>query len=155
MSDMTEQRERLAAPRHRGTGPWRLHPLNAILLAFPTAMFAGGLVADIAFLASAEIQWSNFAAWMIAAALLFGGMVLLWAIVDLVRKGRLGAPSLAYPVALGVMWVAGLINAFQHSKDGWSSVGSVGLVLSVLSTFAALVAAWIGYGAVRGRGGGL
>lgn len=43
----------------------RLHPLHAILLAFPMALFSGALLSDITYLNSAEMQWSNFFAWLI------------------------------------------------------------------------------------------
>lgn len=42
-----------------------VHPLHAILLAFPIALFASALLSDIIYLKSAEMQWSNFSAWLI------------------------------------------------------------------------------------------
>lgn len=126
-----------------------LHPLHAILLGFPIALFAGGLASDITYLNSAEIQWTNFAQWLIAGALFFGGIVLLFAIVRLIRARRHGARGRAgiYLILLAAMWVLGLINAFQHSRDGWSSVGTLGLVLSIVTTLLALAAGWVGYAA--------
>lgn len=130
-----------------------LHPLHAMLLGFPIALFTGALASDITYLNTAEIQWTNFSQWLIAAALLFGAPVVLFAIVRLVRapssnrKGRAGA----YLLTLVLMWLAGLINAFHHSRDGWSSVGTVGLILSVAATALALVAGWIGYSSGNGR----
>lgn len=124
-----------------------LHPLHAILLGFPIALFAGGLASDVTYLNTAVVQWSHFSSWLIAGALLFGGVVLAWAVVRFVRlrhtagRGR----ALAYLVMIAAMWLAGLVNAFQHSRDAWSSVGTAGLVLSILSTLLALVAGWIGY----------
>lgn len=130
-----------------------LHPLHAILLGFPIALFAGGLASDITYLSSAEIQWTNFSQWLIAAALLFGAPVVLLAIVRLVRAGRsaIRGRAGAYLFALVLMWLVGLINTFQHSRDGWSSVGTVGLILSLIATASALIAGWIGYSAGKGR----
>ncbi|KQW66937.1 hypothetical protein ASE17_20085 [Phenylobacterium sp. Root77] len=127
-----------------------LHPLHAILLAFPIALFTGALVSDIAYLRTAELQWSNFAAWMITGALVVGAMVLLWALVSAVlarRAGRVRAGG--YLLLIVIMWGAGLVNAFQHSRDGWSSVGALGLLLSLTSMLAALLAGWIGFSAAR------
>jgi uncharacterized membrane protein len=123
----------------------RLHPLHAILLGFPIALFSAALATDITYLRTAQIQWSNFSAWLIAGALVFGGLVGVWAIVDVVlaREGR--GRALAYVAALALMWILGLINAFQHSRDAWSSVGTTGLVLSILSAVLALAAGWIAY----------
>ena len=127
-----------------------LHPLHAILLAFPIAFFTGALAADITYLRTAEIQWSNFSAWMITGALVFGGAVVLWSLFAVALPRRTGrARAAAYLLLVAIMWLAGLINAFQHSKDGWSAVGATGLTLSIVSTAAALLAAWIGFSAVR------
>ncbi len=130
-----------------------LHPLHAILLGFPIAFFTGALASDITFLNTAEIQWTNFAQWLITAALLFGAPVVLFAIIRLLRArntGRSGRASV-YLILLTLMWVVGLINAFRHSADGWNSVGTAGLLLSVISTVLALAAGWIGYSADKGR----
>lgn len=137
----------------RGTGAPPLHPLHAILLAFPLALFPSGLACDIAYLKSAFVQWTNFAAWLIAGGCFFGGLVLAWAIVAAVFPGRTTrGRALAYLAAVAVMFVAGLVNSFQHSHDGWSSVGSPGLILSIVSTLAALVAGAIGYSEQRIEG---
>lgn len=121
--------------------PAALHPLHATLLAFPIALFPAALLADITYLNSSEMQWSNFAAWLNAGALVFGGLVLLWGLVSAAR----GRMSWAYPVLLAVTWVAGLVNAFHHSRDGWSSVGTTGLVLSIVSAVAVLIAGWLAF----------
>ncbi len=45
-----------------------IHLLHAVLLAATLPLFLGGLLSDIAYALSYEIQWSNFAAWLIAGA---------------------------------------------------------------------------------------
>lgn len=123
-----------------------LHTLHAILLAYPIALFTAALVSDIAYLRTAEIQWSNFASWLIVGALVSGGLVLAWAILGLVFNRRTSRARAAFYCALvAIMWGAGLINAFQHSRDGWSSVGMTGLGLSIVSVLAALAAGVIGF----------
>jgi len=135
-------------PAYRGRGATPLHPLHALLLAFPVALFSAGLASDLAYLNSAFVQWSNFSAWLIAGGCFFGGLVLAWAIVAVVLPGRATrGRAVAYLAAVAVMFVSGLINSFQHSHDGWSAVGSLGVALSILSTLAALVAGAIGYSA--------
>lgn len=121
--------------------------LGGLLLAFPIALFSAALVTDIAYLRTAEIQWSNFSAWLIVGALVFGGLVFAWALIDLVLAWRRGARRMAvvFAVLIALMWVLGLINAFKHSQDAWSSVGAFGLILSILSTVLALAAGWIAY----------
>lgn len=131
----------------QGAARSRAFPIHAILLAFPIALFSTGLVTDIAYLKTAEIQWSNFSAWLVAGALVFGGVVGVWALVELALgwRGVGRRRSLVYVLVLTAMWILGLINAFQHSRDGWSSVGTVGLLLSLATTVLALAAGWLAY----------
>jgi uncharacterized membrane protein len=129
-----------------------LHPIHAMLLAFPLALFVGALVTDIAYLNTAVIQWSNFSAWLIAGALVFGGLAGAWAVCAAVFPRRTTRRrALSYVAALAIMWIAGLINAFQHSHDGWASVGALGLALSIISSLFALIAAAIGYSSQSAR----
>ena len=136
-----------------GSGDPTLHPIHAILLAFPLTLFVSALVTDIAYLNTAVIQWSTFSSWLIVGALVFGGLAGAWAIVNAIfpRRTTRGR-ALAFVVALAVMWIAGLINAFQHSHDGWASVGALGLTLSIISSVCAVIAAAIGYSSQSVRG---
>lgn len=51
-------------------------PLHALLLAGTVPLFLGAMISDIAYYNSYQIQWSNFAAWLIAGGLVFCGLVL-------------------------------------------------------------------------------
>lgn len=127
-----------------------LHPLHALLLAVPIGFFPAALAADVTYLNTAEMQWSNFASWAITGALLFGGPALAWSL--LVAIGGRWRARWVVALLLGVAWVAGLVNAFHHSRDAWSSVGAVGLLLSIISTVAVLAAGWIAFAGVRTGG---
>ncbi|MCC4233898.1 hypothetical protein LL253_14550 [Sphingobium soli] len=119
-------------------------------MAWPVAMFPAALASDITYLNSAEIQWTNFSAWLITGGLLGGGFALIWSIVALLRrKGSARSRLAIVSVLLLMMMIAGLINAFQHSRDGWSSVGTTGLILSIISSILAVAAGWIAYAAYR------
>jgi uncharacterized membrane protein len=118
-------------------------PLHAILLAGTVPLFLGGLLNDIAYFKTYQIQWSNFASWLIAGGLLFCGLALLFALVNLIRAERKSGRPVLYFLLLLVTWVLGLVNAFEHAKDAWASMPS-GLILSVVVTLLACVAAWTG-----------
>lgn len=127
-----------------------LHPLHAILLAFPLPMFLGALASDFAYSSSFHVQWANFSSWLIAGGLLVGGFALLWAFVDMLRAEPAGrARAIAYFAVLLVMWVLGFINALVHAKDAWATM-PMGLYLSAIVAALALIAAWIGYSRPRG-----
>lgn len=127
-------------------GPLRpIHPLHALLLAFPFPLFLGALASDIAYFRTYQIQWSNFAQWLIAGGLLVGGLALLWALVNLFRggTGRSRRPII-YFVLLLATWAVGLVNALVHSADAWATMPE-GLWLSVAATLLALTAFWVGH----------
>jgi uncharacterized membrane protein len=123
-------------------------PLHAVLLAGTVPLFLGGLLSDIAYYKTYQIQWSNFASWLIAGGLLFCGLALLFALVRAERKA--GRP-VGYFLLLLATWVLGLINAFEHAKDAWA-VMPQGLALSVVVTLLACVAAWVGLTSLRSGG---
>ena len=120
----------------------RPHPVHAILLGFPIALFTSGVVTDIAYLRTAQIQWTNFSAWLIVGALIFTGVVFAWALASLILgyRGVERRPRALYAAILGAAFLLGLINAFKHSQDAWSSVGALGLILSILCALLALAA---------------
>lgn len=118
-------------------------PLHAILLAGTVPLFLGALLSDVAYYQSFQIQWSNFASWLIAGGLLFCGLALLFALVNLIRADHKAGRPVMYFLLLLVTWVLGLINAFEHAKDAWAVMPS-GLILSVIVTLLSIVAAWIG-----------
>lgn len=118
-------------------------PLHATLLAGTVPLFLGALLSDITYSQTYQIQWSNFASWLIAGGLLFCGLALLFALANLVRAPRKAGRPVLYLLLLLVTWVLGLVNAFEHAKDAYA-VMPAGLVLSVIVTVLAVVATWIG-----------
>jgi len=126
-------------------------PLHAIFLAGTVPLFLGALLSDIAYYQSYQIQWSNFAAWLIAGGLLFCGLALVFALINLIRAEHKGGRAVLYFLLLLVTWVLGLVNAFEHAKDAWA-VMPTGLVMSVVVTVLSLVAAWIGLSNLRSGG---
>jgi uncharacterized membrane protein len=126
-----------------------LHPLHAILLAFPFPLFLGAVISDVAYRATFQMQWANFSSWFIVGGLIGGACTLLWALVNLFRRGTVSKGRLnLYFVVLLAMWVLGLVNAFVHAKDAWAMMPE-GLYLSAIVALLALVAAWIGYSGFR------
>lgn len=129
-----------------------LHPIHGILLSGTIPLFLGGLVSDLAYSSSYQVEWSHFASWLIAAGLLFGGLALLWAIIDLVRADRRGGALALYMLLLLVMFVVGFIDSLIHAKDAWA-VMPTAPVLSAIVVLLALVSTWVGFSRF-GVGGG-
>jgi uncharacterized membrane protein len=127
-------------PVYRSSTPG---PLHATLLAGTVPLFLGALLSDIAYTQTYQIQWANFASWLIAGALVFAGFAFLFALVNLLRAERKAGQPVVYVLLLLATWVLGLINAFQHAKDAYAAMPA-GLVLSVIVTVLTLAATWMG-----------
>lgn len=128
-----------------------LHPLQAIFLASALPLFLGVLFTDIAYARTFEVQWKNFASWLIVGGLTVGFVALAWAIVDFARLGRdRGVRRTIYLAALLSLWILGFINALVHAGDAWASMPE-GLVLSAVVALLAVVAAWLGFSSYRAR----
>jgi uncharacterized membrane protein len=126
-----------------------IHPLHAIILAFPLPLFLGALLSDLAYRASFQVQWANFSSWLIAGGLFVGAFAVLWALINLFRSGPARRTrALVYFLVLLAMWGLGFVNALVHAKDAMATMPE-GLLLSIISTLLALVAAWIGYSGFR------
>jgi len=128
--------------------PVRPGPLHALLLAGSIPLFSGALISDIAYYQTYQIQWANFAAWLIAGALLLSGLALLFALGNLFGARFRGRRPAAYFLLLLLAWALGLVNAFEHAKDAWAAM-PLGLILSALVAVLSLVAAWIGLSNLR------
>ncbi|AUG08238.1 DUF2231 domain-containing protein [Pseudomonas sp. S09G 359] len=123
-------------------------PLHATLLAGTVPLFLGALLSDIAYTQTYQIQWANFASWLIAGALVFAGFAFLFALVNLLRAERKAGQPTRYVLLLLATWLLGLVNAFQHAKDAYASMPT-GLVLSAIVLLLTLAATWTG---LRSRG---
>ena len=133
-------------------GPARpIHPLHAFFLAGTVPLFLGGLLSDLAYTSSYEIQWSNFAAWLIAGAMVFTGFAGLGSVIALIRvRPRRGWPVLTFVLLLAT-FVLGLINCFVHARDAYGTQPQ-GVILSVIVVLLAVAAAATGFASLR-RGG--
>lgn len=129
---------------------WRvLHPVHAVLLASGLPLFLGALLSDWAYTKSFQVQWINFAAWLIVGALIFAGFALLWAVIDAARADApRGRGKWIYVGLLAATLVLGFVNALVHGKDGWATM-PLGLILSVIVFLLALAAIWAGFAGPR------
>jgi uncharacterized membrane protein len=125
-----------------------IHPVHAVLLAGTVVLFLSATLSDAVYAFTYEIQWSNFAAWLIVEGLVFSGFALVFAIVDFSRPARRASGMLVYTPILLATWLVGFFNALMHARDAWGSMPA-GLVLSVIATLLACVATWLGFATRR------
>ncbi|WP_411852128.1 DUF2231 domain-containing protein [Stenotrophomonas sp. LGBM10] len=123
---------------------WSIHPVHAAVLGGVLPLFLGALLADYAYWSSYEIQWSNFASWLLIGAMVMTTLALLCAFVGLARGSR----RLGYLLVLVATWIVGFIDALHHARDAWAIMPTA-LLLSAVATVLALVATWIGFASLR------
>ena len=128
--------------------PGTLHPLHAVFLAGALPLFAGALLSDIAYARTYEIQWNNFASWLIAGGLVLSAIALAFALAGVLRSRHRTAGRIGYLLLLAAAWIVQLFNALMHARDAWASMPG-GLVLSVIGTVLMVVAVWLGFHAAR------
>jgi uncharacterized membrane protein len=115
-----------------------------MLVPFPIACFVGALVTDLAYWRTLDVLWERFSIWLIAAGLIVAGLAVIAGVIDLAVGRRIR--TLAWPHAVGyaLALALSLINAFIHSRDGYTAVVPTGLMLSGLVVVILLVTGWMG-----------
>lgn len=121
-----------------------IHPLHAVFLAGTVPLFLGVLFSDMAYSSTFEVQWKNFASWLLVGGLVFGGLAWLWSLVDLIRVTPRTGRQFIYFALLLVLWVLGFINALVHAGDAWASMPT-GLIIAWIVAALAVAATWLGF----------
>ena len=111
-----------------------------LLFPIPVVCFVGALVTDIAYSRSAYLMWLHFSEWLIAAGLAFGALAVLALLVEFIasRAVRTARIGWAHLVLFCAALVVELVNAFVHTRDGWTAVVPTGMTLSVIGALLAL-----------------
>src|SRR5690606_3207021 len=91
-----------------------------------------------------QIQWNNFASWLIAGGLVLAGVVLLFTVIDLCQARRRAQGILLYGALVLATWVIGFFNALMHARDAWASMPA-GLWMSLVVALLACIATWLGF----------
>jgi uncharacterized membrane protein len=118
--------------------------MHAVVTFASVPLFLGALLSDWAYSSSHQIQWVNFAAWLIAGGLLIAGLSLLWGAVAVLRSSaHRTRGGLMYLTLLLATFVVGVINALEHGKDGWAAMPT-GLILSAVVVVLAAAASAVG-----------
>lgn len=130
---------------------YRVHlsnrPLYALLVQFPAVCFVGTLLSDLAYLKTTWFVWETFSIWLLAVGCIVAGLAGLVGLIELLSNRLVRAAYLAWPHALVSLGAAVLsvINAFVHSRDGYTAVVPEGLTLSIIVVVLMLVATVLGW----------
>lgn len=119
-------------------------PGYAILFAAAVPLLLGTLLSDWAYSRTEVVQWTNFASWLNAGALVIVGFAVAWTLLGLVKSGLSHRRARAmYAILAVAVFVLGFINALVHAKDAFAAMPAA-LILSLIVFLLALAALWSG-----------
>jgi uncharacterized membrane protein len=140
----------LRPPRKR-----RGRPMHKMLVSFSGAYFAGALVTDLVYWHTPDVLWERFSIWLIAAGLIMAGFATVAYLMDLAGRKRIDRPAWPRVAGYALAVLLSLVNAFVHSRDGYTAVVPTGLMLSGLVIVVLMLTALVGRAfANRSRIGG-
>jgi uncharacterized membrane protein len=119
-------------------------PIHTIPAAFSAAYFVGALVTDLLYLQTPDVMWERFSIWLISAGMILAGVAVVAYVVDLFTGRQIDRPAWPRAIGYALVILLSLINAFVHSRDGYTAVVPTGLVLSGLVTVVLLLTALTG-----------
>jgi uncharacterized membrane protein len=122
----------------------RGRPLHRLPAWFSVAYFAGALVTDLVYWQTPDVLWERFSIWLIAAGLIMAGFAVVAYLIDLAGGRQIDRPAWPRMVGYTLAALLSLVNAFVHSRDGYTAVVPTGLMLSGLVVVILLLMAWIG-----------
>src|ERR1700754_3334353 len=109
----------------------RGRPVHSMLASFSAAYFAGALVTDLVYWQMPDVMWERFSIWLIMAGLVMAGLaVFAYVISSLAGRRRRSGSTWPRLVGFALAVCLAVINAFVHSRDGYTAVVPDGLMLS-------------------------
>ncbi|WP_029587045.1 DUF2231 domain-containing protein [Bradyrhizobium sp. URHD0069] len=127
----------------RSTAKPRGRPIHRMLVSFSVAYFAGALVTDLVYWQIPDVLWERFSIWLITAGLIIAGFATIAYVIDLAGGRQIDRPAWPRVIGYAVAVLLSLVNAFVHSRDGYTAVVPTGLMLSGLVVVVLLLTAWV------------
>jgi uncharacterized membrane protein len=122
------------------------HALHVILSSIPVTCFIGTLVTDVAYWATANMQWANFSAWLLTIGLIVSMFAVLAGLVDFFGDRRIRTePVWLHSLGYALVLILSIINAFVHSRDAYTSVVPLGMALSAAVVVILAITGWVGW----------
>jgi uncharacterized membrane protein len=139
-NDMTD-----ASPATRQ--PTLLHPL---LIGPGAALLIAALVTDLLYWRTVLPEWETFSIWLLTGGLILAAFAGIAFVLDVLLR-RVPAVSWLRFGALAAAALLSLLNAFIHSRDGYTAVVPQGLLLSAIVTVLLLAIGWRGWSLAAAR----
>lgn len=143
-------------PALRPTARVAKHPIHPMLVPIPIVCFIGALVTDIAYALTAEMMYADFSAWLLLVGFVFGVLAAIAGLIDFLGNRLIRQQTPAWPHLIGnlAVLVLAFFNNLIHTRDAWTSVMPVGLILSIVTVIILPVTGWLGWEMVYRHGAG-
>jgi len=132
-------------------------PIHPMLVPVPIVCFIGALITDIMYLVTAEMMWADFSAWLITVGFIIGVLAAIAGLVDFLGNRLIRTQGVALLHLIGnlAVLIFAFFNLLIHTRDAWTSVVPVGLILSIVTVLILPVTGWLGWTMVYRRGVGV
>jgi uncharacterized membrane protein len=124
-----------------------LHPH---LIAPGAALLMAAFATDLVYWRTLSVLWETFSIWLLTGGLILAALGGVAVLLDIVLRRMVAIAWFPF-AGLAAAALLSLLNAFVHSRDGYTAVVPQGVALSALVTVLLLVAGWRGWslGAIR------
>jgi uncharacterized membrane protein len=141
----------------RSTARIATHPIHPMLVPVPIVCFVGALLTDIAYAVTAEMMWANFSAWLLVVGFIIGVLAAIAGLIDFLSNPLIRAQTLVWFHMLGnlAVLVVAFFNVLIHTRDAYTSVMPIGLILSIITVLILPVTGWLGWSLVYRHGVGV
>jgi uncharacterized membrane protein len=141
----------------RSTARIATHPIHPMLVGVPIVCFVGALLTDITYAVTAEMMWADFSAWLLVVGFIVGVLAGIAGLIDFLTNPLIRAQTPAWPHMLGnlTVLVLAFFNVLIHTRDAWTSVVPIGLILSIVTVLILPVTGWLGWSLVYRHGVGV
>jgi uncharacterized membrane protein len=132
------------------------HPIHAMLVHFPIAFVVATLGVDIFYWFTGDGFWLQVGTWSAGAAFVFGVLAAIVGTAELLAVPGIRVRVASWNHAIAAMVMLAIVGANAGLRIYWpETVLPNGIMLSVLSTFAAGFAGWHGGKLIFDHGVGL
>jgi len=122
-------------------------PVYATLVQFPAVCFAGTLITDLAYWQTKNIIWETFSVWLLTAGCIVAAFAAIAGLISWFRLRHVRVVRFAglHVVTSLIALLLSIVNAFIHSRDGYTAVVPQGLTLSIVVFVLMLLATIFGW----------
>ena len=127
-----------------------LNPLHPRFIGVGAALLIAAFVTDLLYWRTALPAWETFSIWLLTGGLIVAALSAVALVLDVLLHQVMEISRWRF-TALAAAVVISILNAFIHSRDGYTAVVPQGLGLSAIATILLLIVGWRGWSVAEAR----